>query len=167
MKLSGPNMNTNNNPTKNQVRNTQQDVPKSRYTTYKPDWTYTPFKEPIETMLRKLVSSNLIMLLITSNYEPQVKPTWWKDNKYCEFHKGKYHRSNNCPCLKNIIQDLIDWGKIEIDGINHKISNIDHTIFKNPLPSYEKGITSHQGKNNDNNANYTRASHDYTVNNIT
>lgn len=102
----------------------------------------------------------------TSNYEPQVKPLWWRDNEYCEFHKGRGYKTNNCHRLKDIIQDLVDWGEIEVDGYNKKTSNKDHTMLKNPLLSYEKGGPSHQGKNQDITTNYTHASYDYTVNNL-
>lgn len=43
-------------------------------------------------------------------------------------------------------------------------SNTDHTIFKTPLLDHGKGKTSTSNSNFKSNVNYTRTSHDYTIN---
>lgn len=65
-----------------------------------------------------------------------VKPNWWNDDEYCELHKSKGHKTGNCHRLKNIIQDLIDRGDIEIEGHS---SNQEHEMFKEPFPKHDKG----------------------------
>lgn len=62
--------------------------------------------------------------------------------------------------MKNITQDLIDKGDIEVDGHN---SNEGHTMFKEPFPKHDKGKAKV-----DNQANYAKMSYDYdsTVNHI-
>lgn len=82
-------------PPQNQGRNAPQEEPRQQQQNYKPKHTYTPLGEPIETVLHQLVSSTLVTLPKTSNYEPQVKPPWWRDNEHCEFHQGKGHKTSN------------------------------------------------------------------------
>ena len=53
--------------------------------------------------------------------------------------------------FKHIVQDLIENGKLKIDGLNR---NADHTTFKEHLPKYEKGEAS-QPKNGKDAINYT------------
>lgn len=72
----------------------------------------------------------------TRNFEPQVKPPWWNESHYCDYHRNKGHNTNNCMRLKNIVQDMIDKGDIMVD--DHK-TNGDHEALKNPLPNYNKG----------------------------
>lgn len=105
-----PKNNTIINP-QNQGRNTQQEEPKQKQQNYKTKCTYTPLRELIETILRQLVSSNLVTLPKTSNYEPQVKPPWWGDHEHCEFHQGREHKTSNFHRLKDLVQDLFDRGE--------------------------------------------------------
>lgn len=42
---------------------------------------------------------------------------------------------NDCMRLKNIVQDMIDWGDLTVDGLK---TNGDHRAFKNPFPNYNK-----------------------------
>lgn len=73
------------------------------------------------------------------DFEPKVKPTWWNDNHYCDYHRSKGHQTNDCQRLKCIFQELIDNEVITIDGYK---TNELHMMFKTPLPNYEKGETS-------------------------
>lgn len=93
--------------TNNQVNNQRQSKPQRKY---------TPLGEPIEIAFNKLLANKLITLPENPPYEPKAKPDWWNDDEYCEYHKSKGHLTTNCHGLKNIIQDLIDRGDIEVDG---------------------------------------------------
>ena len=65
-----------------------------------------------------------------------------------------------CFQLKHAIQDLIDDGVIFLDST--LTSNVDHTIFKDPLASHDKRQAS--SSNSQPNINYTYTGHDYTIN---
>ncbi|GLJ20143.1 hypothetical protein SUGI_0365630 [Cryptomeria japonica] len=122
---------------------------------------YTPLGEPLESVFKKLVANKVITIPDFPPYEPKVKPNWWNDDEYCEFHKSKGHKIGNCHRLKNIIQDLIDRGDIEIEGHS---SNQEHEMFKEPFPKHDKG----KAKATDDQTNYIRASYNYdsTINHI-
>lgn len=47
--------------------------------------------------------------------------------------------------MRHVIQDLIEEGKVKVDG-HHKKN--DHKAFQTPLPSYEKGESSKSNKIN-------------------
>ena len=51
---------------------------------------------------------------------------------------------NNCFALKGVIQKLINDGTIEVNNFSN---NEDHTAFKNPFMSYEKGESSKANQN--------------------
>lgn len=84
----------------------------------------------------------------------------WNDDEYCEYHKRKWHTTGNYHRLKDVIQDLIDKGKIEVYG---HTSNKEHAMFKKPFPKHDNGKDKI-----DNQANYTKMSYDYdsTINHI-
>lgn len=117
--------------------------------------------EPLESAFRKLLANKIIAIPDNPPYEPKVKPNWWIDDEYCEFHMSKGHKTRNCHQLKNIIQDLIDRGDIEIEGHS---SNQEHEMFKEPFPKHDNG----KAKATYEHTNYTRASYNYdsTVNHI-
>ena len=94
------------------------------------------------------------------DYEPTVKPSWWLDEEYCEYHRGKGHKMNDCQRLKNVIQDLVESGEVKING---HTTNDTHTEFKDPLLDHEKGTSSNN--KSDNNTSYNEASFKY-INNI-
>ena len=58
--------------------------------------TFTPLGESLESALRKLITRKLITLPEVRDYEPTVKPSWWRDEDYCEYHRGKGHNTNDC-----------------------------------------------------------------------
>lgn len=82
---------------------------------------------------------------------PKVKPWWWDEKSYCKFHNGIGHNVENCGKLKHIIHDIIENGKLQVDGLNN---NSDHMAFKEPFPKYNKGETS-KSKNGKDEMNYT------------
>lgn len=75
------------------------------------------------------------------NYEPQVKPPWWNDNHFCDFHRNKGHHIDNCQRLKHVIQDLIDNGVIKVDG---HTTNESHITLRLHFQSMRK--VNHQQK---------------------
>jgi len=122
-----------NNPPQNKPRNTE-----SRFTNFRPRRKFTPLDESLETALRKLITNNLITLPSAREYEPKVKPHWWNDNDFYDYHQNRGHKTNDCISLKHIIQDLIEQNKISVNEQSHgHTSNNDHQAFKDPLPNYE------------------------------
>lgn len=97
---------------------------------------FTNIGEPLESALKTLLANKLIVLPEARSYEPPVKPNWWNDNHFCNYHQNKGHQTNDCQRLKHLIQDLIDNGTITVDS--HK-TNESHLAFKTPLPNYDKG----------------------------
>lgn len=61
-----------------------------------------------------------------------TKP-WYKYGEYCEFHITKRHDINRCIYLINIIQNIIDSGKLTFNGT---LTNPNHNLKlnKHPLP---------------------------------
>lgn len=86
--------------------------------------------------MRELLANGLITLLEAINWEPKVKPSWWNDADYCDFHNNKVHKMNDCMQLKHLVQYLIENKKVYVEG--HQTNNY-HSAFKIPLPNYEKG----------------------------
>lgn len=93
------------------------------------------------------------MLPEAKPYEPQVKPKWWNKKHTCAYHLNQGHLTNNCFSLKGVVQKLINDGTIEVNNISN---NEDHTAFKNPFMSHEKGESS---KANQNAPSYTKVNH--------
>lgn len=77
----------------------------------------------------KIIQMNPIKLSDRTNYEePNFKPLWYNENNQCEFHKIKGHTTNNCMRLKNIEQDLIEKGEVEIEHHLRPSKNRDMKI---------------------------------------
>lgn len=57
---------------------------------------FTNIGEPLQSTLKMLIANKLITLLEERNFEPKVKPSWWNDNHYCDFHRNKGHQTNAC-----------------------------------------------------------------------
>lgn len=55
---------------------------------------------------------------------------------FCTYHQNLGHLTKNCYALKEAIQNLIDNGTIEVNSLHN---NEDHTTFKSPFMSHEKG----------------------------
>lgn len=125
-------------------------------------FNFTPLGEPYEMALKTLLANKLLMLLDNSRpYDPEVKPKWWRENEYCEYHHNKGHPTKNCMKLKHDIQDLLDASKIVVG--NHT-TNADHKAFKEPLPSYEQGGSSKS--KGDAKVNYAYMNDDNVINMI-
>lgn len=81
-----------------------------------PKINLTPFGEPIDATLNKLIQTNMITFLEAIPYDPgPFKSSWWNDNNFCDCHCSKGHKTYSCYKLKNLIQDLIDQGDVILD----------------------------------------------------
>ena len=105
-------------------------------------------------------------LLILPNYfhpyDPPVKPSWWKEDHYCNYHRSNGASTNNFYGLKDAIEDLIDGGIYLTNGL---VKNYDHKAFKTPLIEYEKLESSQvQKKNHDAKINYNYANNENVIN---
>lgn len=143
-----------------------------RPNTYKPPRNdmprrnFTPLGEPIDSAMRKLIQSNLITLPKSKPYElSPIKPTWWNDNDFCDYHYSKGHKTSSCYQLKHVIQNLIDKGDVTVNT-DKGSTNQAHIICKDPFIKHgqEQPSTSNS---QDNRANYTKVAYDYTINTIT
>ncbi len=124
---------------------------------------YTPMVEPYEVVLKTLIANKLVTLPDNSRpYDPPVRPPWWREDHTCSYHRSKGHNTENCFKLKDVIQDLIEAGKVVIDGL---VKNTDHKAFQKPLPKYEKGETSRVAakKNHDAKISYAYADTDNVI----
>lgn len=92
----------------------------------------------------------------------QVKPEWWRDFHFYNYHRSKEHNTDNCFKLKDNIQDITDGGIVLVDSL---VKNYDHKAFKTPLPDYKKGESSQANKkNHDAKINYTYTDSENMIN---
>lgn len=64
---------------------------------------------------------------------PRAKESiWFNEEEFCHFHFQKGHDTNKWITLKNVVQDLIDNGKLEVDN-PIAIPNKNLGIYQNPL----------------------------------
>ena len=68
---------------KNVSRPQQMDKPKKSY-----QWrVYTKLAEPYDVILKTLVANNYLTLLANScSFDPLIKPDWWKEDHFCNYH---------------------------------------------------------------------------------
>ncbi|OVA11879.1 hypothetical protein BVC80_741g10 [Macleaya cordata] len=96
---------------------------------------------PLSAMLPGLVEAGLITLL-----EPRPvrdpPPTWFNPNQHCDYHQGPGHLTDKCWNLRHVIQDLLEEGKIQIEGVQLPARP---NINTNPLPVHQ--ATGHQNVN--------------------
>ena len=126
-----------------QASSQQNNRDNSRYNYRNPQErrTFTIIGRPYEDVLEELVDRKLLTLI--ENWKPPpIKGPHWDDNAYCKYHQSKTsHTMENFQRLKHDIQNLIDNGKLIIDGVSHATNN-DHQAYKDPFPKYEKGESS-------------------------
>ena len=108
---------------------------KSRRHPWNKDRKFTSLGIPLESAFQQLLQNDYLHLPPIKD-EALTKPSWWDDNKYCEYHRTKGHKTTSCFQLKHAIQDLIDDGVVVLDAT--LTSNADHTIFKDPLANHDK-----------------------------
>ena len=57
--------------------------------------TFTPLGFSYDMMRKTLIENNIITLQYKSRpYEPEVKPPWWRDYHFCNYHRKKIIRMN-------------------------------------------------------------------------
>ena len=92
----------------------------SRYNNRNPQErrTFTKIGRSYEDVLEELVDGKLLNLI--ENWQPPpVKGPCWDDNAYRKYYQRKIgHTMKNCERLKHEIQNLIDNGKLIIDGVS-------------------------------------------------
>jgi hypothetical protein len=92
---------------------------------------FTPLPMPLTELYPILIEKNLISPTIPRPYNgPQRRD--FNQNLTCDFHFGEVgHAIENCNHLRNRIQDLIDHGILEFEGLPN--------ITINPLPNHPEG----------------------------
>lgn len=68
---------------------------------------FTPLHYPINHMLTNLVNKGHLQLLPPRQLSNPL-PKTYDAKKYCTYHQGFGHLTDNCFQLKNVIQDLVD-----------------------------------------------------------
>lgn len=114
--------------------------------------------EPLENALRTPIANKIITLPNSRPYEPQLKPPCWNDVHHCEYYRNKGHKATKCMRLKHVVQDLIDYVTIKVDGPQN---NEDHTSFKTPFLNHEKGEASNLNQSNKRGNDKVNFSHTY------
>ena len=66
----------------NVSRPQQTDKPK-KYTQQR---VYTKLAKPYDVVLKTLVANNLLMLPPPCPSEVVIKPSWWREDHFCEYH---------------------------------------------------------------------------------
>lgn len=91
------------------------DSKKSNDSRGKPTWVskpkchFTPLGDLYDVVLKTLVANNINKLLDNCRpYETNVKPKWWSDNHYYDYHRNKANKKGKSIKLKHLIQDHID-----------------------------------------------------------
>lgn len=96
-----------------------------------------------DNILNVLLAKELIELppMIKHKF-PNGVPHNFHCEKFCSYHHSPNHLTWNCRTLKNIIQDFIEKGAINMDPIITTpigpihLNNAQHGVFTNPLPSF-------------------------------
>jgi len=92
--------------------------------------------ETLYDILKKICNHQIITLLkIMLENHRNKDSRWYNDEELFHFHCQKDHDTNKCRTLKNIVQDLIYNGKLEVDNLV-TIPNQNLGIYQNPLPQH-------------------------------
>ena len=82
---------------------------------HKPRRTLTPIEMSYDIAFDRLCDRNLIKPIgPTEHPAPEKRSSRWNPNSYCKYHRGNGHTTDECFRLQNLIQDLIDTGKLLI-----------------------------------------------------
>ena len=66
------------------------------------DRQFTSMGIPLDSTFQQLLQNDYLHLPPIKD-EPLKKPSWWDDNKYCEYHCTKGHKTTSCFQLKHAI----------------------------------------------------------------
>ena len=66
----------------NVSRPQQMDKPKK----YTQGWVYTKLAKPYDVILNFFVANNYLTLLTPHLGDPLVKPNWWREDHFCDYH---------------------------------------------------------------------------------
>ena len=62
---------------------------------YSQQQVYTKLVEPYDVVLKTLVANNLLTLPPPHPSDPIIKPSWWREDHFCEYHRNRGYHSNN------------------------------------------------------------------------
>ncbi len=75
-----------------------------------------------KVVLKTLLAHKLVTLPRNSRpYDPPIKLGWWRNEDFKNCHRRKGHNTKNCFKLKDVIQDLINGGKVVTDDLVKKL----------------------------------------------
>ena len=81
----------------------------------KPRRALTPIGMSYDIAFDRLYDRGLIKPIgPTEDPAPEKRSSRWNPNSYCKYHRGNGHTTDECFRLQNLIQDLIDAGKLSI-----------------------------------------------------
>lgn len=133
---------------------------------------FTSIGEPLNVVFNRILQANYPITYPITNpldeskpiEKSKPKPSWFKENEYCEFYKIKGHTLNKCQGLKTYIQDLIDRGDIHVDANTTPSSNAQLQIYQNAFQKHNQGSSTsnsnpRHNNNNDQNNNTNNISY--------
>lgn len=84
---------------------------------FRPKRKFTPLSESIYNILRKLCDYKIITLPnIRLNISKTKESRWYNESEFCHHHRQKGHDTYKYRTLNNVVQDLIDNEKLEVDN---------------------------------------------------
>ncbi|OVA11235.1 G-patch domain [Macleaya cordata] len=132
-------------PNRSEQNNQQNQIPQAHQTNQgnpqgnqgngrnKPKREFSKLNHPMSMLLVGLLEAGLV------THKPPVRApktpqAWYNPDQYCSFHQSPGHLTDNCWALKHEIQNLLDSGKISMEGVQvPRKPNIN----TNPLPNHQ------------------------------
>ncbi|OVA01755.1 hypothetical protein BVC80_9071g92 [Macleaya cordata] len=103
------------------------------YGSNRPKREFSKLNHPMSALLAGLVEVGLVTRREPSPV-PEILPQGYNPSQHCDFHQGPGHLTDNCWALRHKIQNLLDSGKISMEGVQvPEKSNIN----TNPLPNHQ------------------------------
>lgn len=101
----------------------------------RPQWKYnTPLGETLEVIMHNLFKKILIKINDSLTYgDTSFKTQWYNEKDLSKFYKNKGYTTNNYMRLKNIVQDLVEKGEVDIE---HWLGNHLFKIYNDALPNH-------------------------------
>jgi len=88
----------------------------------RPSRVFTPLDKSYTDIFNRFESLG-ILSSIGPTPDPEIKPNYWKEDEFCEYHGGRGHTTENCFRLRYKIQDLIESGTIPLPTASRKDPN--------------------------------------------